>query len=103
MKRNLAALLAAAAVLWIGPTARAQTAAVQTGNWSDPATWSAGLPAASILTTIDNSFNVTVDSAGQTGGLVDVGTASGQSGTLTVAAGGDLAVSGGALPSVRIG
>ncbi len=103
MKRNLAALLAAAAVLWIGPTARAQTAAVQTGNWSDPATWSAGLPAAGVQETIDNGFNVTVDSAGQTGGTVDVGSASGQSGALTLATGGDLAVSGGGLPSIRIG
>jgi hypothetical protein len=81
----------------------AQTAAVQTGNWSTGSTWSAGEPAAGVTTTIDGGFTVSVDQTGEAAGTVDIGTAAGQTGNLSVATGADLAVSGGGLPSIRVG
>jgi T5SS/PEP-CTERM-associated repeat protein len=73
--------------------AHAQTAAVASGNWSDPLTWSAGEPAAGTVTTINGGFTVAVDQAGEVAGILDLGTVGAQAGNLTVAAPGDLAVS----------
>jgi T5SS/PEP-CTERM-associated repeat protein len=86
----------------------AQTNAVATGNWSDPATWSAGEPTSTSEAIINGGFTVTIDQAGETTNLLDVGTVSGQTGNLNMT-GGDLfindsdTVTAPNIPSIRIG
>jgi fibronectin-binding autotransporter adhesin len=90
-----------AGALTIGGAAlsHAQTAAVSSGNWSDPLTWSAGEPTAAATATINGGFTVAVDQAGEAAGILDLGTVAAQTGNLTVAAPGDLTVS----TTMRIG
>lgn len=105
-KFRMGMLGGAAALAWAScaPLAWAQTAAVQSGNWSDAATWSAGEPTGTVLATVDGGFNVSVDQAGEEASQLDVGTAAAQSGGASVAAGGALTIQNtGPLPSIRIG
>jgi T5SS/PEP-CTERM-associated repeat protein len=86
----------------------AQTNAVQSGNWSTGTTWDAGEPTDTVPAIINGGFTVTIDSAGETTNLLDVGTIAGQTGNL-VMTGGNLFVSDTDtvtepnLPSIRLG
>src|SRR5688572_13114520 len=66
-----------------------QTNSAQSGNWSDPLTWSAGEPTGTVPAIINGGHTVTIDSSGETTNLLDVGTVSGQTGNLNIT-GGDL-------------
>jgi hypothetical protein len=95
-------LLAAVALMACCENAVAVNA-IATGNWSGAGTWNPAEPVAGDLATIDGGFTVTLDQAGEAAGTVDIGTIATQTGNLAIAAGGDLAISGGGLPSVRVG
>ena len=85
-----------------------QTAAVSSGNWGAAATWSAGEPTGTTFATINGGFTVTVDQSGEITNLLDVGTAAGETGNLTIT-GGDLTltdtdtVTEPNIPSIRLG
>lgn len=85
-----------------------QTNAQTTGNWSNPSTWTAGEPTTTLHAQIDNGHTVTIDSAGETTNLLDIGTASEQTGALDIV-GGTLwiedtdTVTDPNLPSIRVG
>lgn len=87
----------------------AQTSAVATGNWSDPLTWSAGVPSDAVPTIMNGGFTVTVDQTVQTNTL-DIGTAAGESGHLKIGAGGYLFIDkndngtpNSNIPCIRVG
>jgi hypothetical protein len=65
--------------------------AVQTGNWSDPATWDGGEPTTMTPVAIDGGLTVTIDQFGEAVNLLDIGTIAGQTGNLNMTAG-DLTV-----------
>jgi hypothetical protein len=88
----------AAAILGQAPSF-GQTAAIQTGNWSDPLTWSAGEPAAATVATINGGLTVTLDQPGEVAGILDLGTVASETGNLSIAAPGALAAS----TTMRIG
>jgi T5SS/PEP-CTERM-associated repeat protein len=89
-------------------TADAQTNAVTSSNWTDPNTWSAGVPNDATPALIDGGRTVTINSSGPITNNIDIGNASGESGTLNLT-GGDLAVTDPDtttppnLPSIRLG
>ncbi|RIK82944.1 MAG: hypothetical protein DCC67_06450 [Planctomycetota bacterium] len=88
-------------------TARAQTEAVTSGNWLNAGTWSAGVPSDTLHAYINGGHTVTIDQIGPITNQVDVGTATGESGTLTINSG-DLTITDPNaaepnLPSIRIG
>jgi T5SS/PEP-CTERM-associated repeat protein len=104
---------AVAAAIMASNDAFAQTNAVANGEWSSTSTWSAGVPDSGILggtplhANINDEITVTVNSFGNHTNLLDVGTASGETGTLHVEAG-DLTITDPSgtepnLPSIRIG
>lgn len=85
-----------------------QTNAVQSGNWSTVSTWSAGEPSTSTPAVINGGFAVTIDQAGESTNLLDVGTISAQSGSLNITGGSLLVEDANTttepnLPSIRIG
>ncbi|HEX6962025.1 MAG TPA: hypothetical protein VF175_09175 [Lacipirellula sp.] len=91
---RLTAMIAAAAMF--GGSAvqsHAQSAAQQSGDWSDPATWAPAEPAAGDLATINGGFTVGVSQAGEVAGTLDLGTVASQSGNLSVSAPATLTVS----------
>lgn len=101
---TLACLLAGQLVFTSAKIASASNA-IASGNWSNPTTWDAGEPTATPDNpAIINGGNiVTIDQAGENTTLTDLGTLAGQTGTLNIGPGGDLAISGGGLPSIRVG
>jgi T5SS/PEP-CTERM-associated repeat protein len=109
---RLAVCIAAATGLAAGNPgesfAQGFTNAIATGDWSAPGTWSGGVPTDSLPAAIDGGHTVTIASTSELTNLVDVGTASGQTGTLNVT-GGELTifdtntVAAPNLPSIRIG
>jgi T5SS/PEP-CTERM-associated repeat protein len=107
-KRLITGCMALTALAAQANLSLAQSNAQATGNWSTPATWLGGEPTSSGAANIDGGFTVTVDQSGETAALLDVGTASGATGTLNVT-GGDLVVTDGNgatepnIPSIRIG
>jgi T5SS/PEP-CTERM-associated repeat protein len=94
--------------VFIGSQSFGQTNSAQSGNWSDPLTWSAGEPTGTVPAIINGGHTVTIDSSGETTNLLDVGTVSGQTGNLNIT-GGDLfiddadTVTEPNIPSIRIG
>jgi hypothetical protein len=84
------------------------TNAIATGDWSAAGTWSGGVPTDSLPAAIDGGHTVTISTTSELTNLVDVGTATGQTGTLNVT-GGELTifdtdtVAAPNLPSIRIG
>lgn len=78
--------------------------AVTSGNWSSPGTWSAGEPSSvpDNPAIVNGGYTVTIDQPGEGTTLTDLGTVAGETGTLEITAG-DLTVTGGALPSIRVG
>jgi T5SS/PEP-CTERM-associated repeat protein len=77
--------------------------AIATGNWSGAGTWNPAEPVAGDSATIDGGLTVTLDQTGEAAGTVDVGTVSGETGNLSVAAPGAITISGGGLASIRVG
>jgi T5SS/PEP-CTERM-associated repeat protein len=84
------------------------TNAQANGNWAAPGTWSLGVPTDAQAAAINGGFTVTLDQAGATTNLLDVGTISSETGNLTIA-GGNLyvtdtdTVTEPNIPSFRIG
>ena len=76
--------------------------AAASGDWSAAGTWTPAEPAAGDAARINGGFTVGITQPGEAARLLDLGTISGQSGGLNVASG-DLTVTGGALPSIRVG
>jgi hypothetical protein len=103
--RTILAAIAAVGAIGLGGArqATAQTNAIATGNWSDPATWSAGEPNGTTPALINGGFTVTVDQAGETTNLIDMGTVAGETGNLAIAPGANLTVDGAGIPSIRVG
>lgn len=101
-------LAAALGIFWGGQQAYGQTAAATDGEWSNAGTWTAGVPSSSLAATVGGGRTVTVSTTGNLTNLLDIGTGSGDIGTLTVT-GGDLSifdadgVTEPNLPSIRIG
>lgn len=81
----------------------ADITAAASADWSAAGTWTPAEPTAADNGLIDGGLNVGVSGVGEAANRVDLGTASGQDGKLTIS-GGDLTVgsASGADPSVRI-
>lgn len=92
--RLLAYLCLSASLQVSGQLAHAQTNAIASGNWSTPATWSAGEPSETNSAIINGGFTVTVDQGGEYTDLIDVGTISGQVGNLNILPGAQLGLFG---------
>lgn len=63
------------------------TNAVQTGNWFDSNTWSAGVPSSTLPAAINGSRTVTVNQDGGNTNVLDVGSISGETGNLNFESG----------------
>ena len=63
--------------------------AANSGNWSDGANWTAGVPVAGQWAAINDGHTIDLNSAAQVG-LFDVGAGAGQAGNFTIATGTDL-------------
>ena len=87
---------------------RGQTNSVASGNWTALGTWSAGVPDDLTPAFIGGEHTVTINSSGAITNILDIGNASGETGTLLVSDG-DLAISDTDtttepnLPSIRLG
>src|SRR5688572_24716139 len=81
------------------------TNAVASGDWATAATWDAGVPNATTPAYINGGQTVASSGSAETN-IVDIGTAAGGSGTLSVTGGQFVIVDNGSapnLPSIRIG
>jgi hypothetical protein len=115
MSRRAGLIVYTVAIGWILQSAnlsfgQGYTNAITSGDWSAPGTWSAGVPTDSLPAAIDGGHTVTISSTSELTNLLDIGTATGQTGTLNVT-GGDLTIFDSAtgagnepnIPSIRIG
>lgn len=79
--------MATAAIVGDAVDCMAQTNAVQTGNWSTPATWSGGEPTDLVPAGIAGGFTVTIDQVNEVTNLLGVGSVAGQTGNLSITGG----------------
>lgn len=109
LRANVFGMVLTAVVVLVGAAhSFGQTNSVTDGNWSSPATWDNGEPTSTSAAIINGSDTVTIDSSGETTNLLDIGTISGQTGTLNMISG-DLfvddtdTVTAPNTPSIRVG
>jgi hypothetical protein len=61
-----------------------------TGNWFNPANWSAGVPDANTTAECNNGGTAQITSSGAAASLVEIGIAAGEAGTLSISGAGSL-------------
>ena len=61
-----------------------------TGNWFNPANWSAGVPTSSTIAQINNAGTTQITSSGAAASLLELGVGAGDAGTLSISGAGTL-------------